>query len=63
MANIKKQIAETLKWKKNATYCADKLGITESKYLEIKEELQEAYEGVKEELKRAQQYIRMEEED
>tara|TARA_R110000803_G_C11891123_1_gene310953 strand:- start:520 stop:732 length:213 start_codon:yes stop_codon:yes gene_type:complete len=28
-----------------------------------REELQEAYEGVKEELKRAQQYIRMEEED
>ena len=39
MANIKKQIAETLKWKKTATYCADKLGITESKYLEIKQEL------------------------
>tara|TARA_R110000851_G_scaffold279366_1_gene432642 strand:- start:234 stop:1457 length:1224 start_codon:yes stop_codon:yes gene_type:complete len=39
MANIKKQIAETLKWKKNATYCSAKLGITESKYLEIKQEV------------------------
>ena len=39
MANIKKQVASSLKWKKNTTYCASKLGISESKYLEIKQEL------------------------
>ena len=39
MANIKKQVAESLKWKKNTTYCSAKLGITESKYLEIKQDL------------------------
>jgi len=39
MSNIKNKVAETLKWKKNVTYCAARLGITESKYLEIKKEL------------------------
>jgi predicted MPP superfamily phosphohydrolase len=39
MSNIKKLVAESLKWKKNNTYCASKLGITEFKYLEIKREL------------------------
>tara|TARA_R110002167_G_scaffold90719_2_gene244259 strand:- start:4513 stop:5736 length:1224 start_codon:yes stop_codon:yes gene_type:complete len=39
MTNIKKKVAETLKWKKNNAYCAAKLGITESKYLEVRKEL------------------------
>jgi hypothetical protein len=39
MGNIKKKVAETLKWKKNPTYCAAKLGILESKYLELKKEV------------------------
>jgi len=39
MGNIKKKVAETLKWKKNPTYCSAKLGITESKYLELKKEV------------------------
>ena len=29
MTNIKKQISETLKWKKHPSYCAAKLNITE----------------------------------
>ena len=33
------------------------------KYNQERKELQEAYEGIKEELKRAHSYIRMEEED
>ena len=39
MANIRKLVAASLKWKKGITYCAAKLGISESKYLEIKQEL------------------------
>ena len=39
MTNIKNQVAASLKWKKNITYCASKLGITELKYLKIKQEL------------------------
>ena len=39
MGNIKKQIAETLKWKKNSTYCASRLGILESEYIKLKKEL------------------------
>lgn len=33
------QVFDTLKWKKNAQYCADKLGITPEKYLELKQEV------------------------
>lgn len=39
MSNIKKQITETLKWKKNSTYCAARLGILESEYIKLKKEL------------------------
>jgi len=46
MANIKKQVASSLKWKKNTTYCASKLGISESKYLEIKQEFGPQYKQV-----------------
>ena len=33
------RVFDSLKWKKNAEYCADKLGITTEKYLELKQEV------------------------
>ena len=39
MYNLKKQVKETLKWKKNSLYCAAKLGILESEYLKLKKEI------------------------
>ena len=36
MTKSKKQIRETLKWKKHPSYCAEKLNITESQYKKIK---------------------------
>jgi DNA polymerase II small subunit/DNA polymerase delta subunit B len=47
MTNIKKKVAETLKWKKNTKYCATKLGISESEYLELKQELRSERKTVK----------------
>lgn len=41
MSNIKKKIIHSFKWKKNNTYCAEKLGITEKKYEELKNEILE----------------------
>ena len=39
MTNIKKQISETLKWKKHPSYCAAKLNITEKQYIKLKKQL------------------------
>ena len=39
MTNIKKQISETLKWKKHPSYCAAKLNITEKQYIKIKKQI------------------------
>ena len=39
MTNIKKQIVETLKWKKNPSYCAAKLNITEKQYIKLKKQV------------------------
>ena len=39
MSNIKKKIIHSFKWKKNNTYCADKLGITVKRYTELKNEI------------------------
>ena len=39
MTNIKKQISETLKWKKHPSYCAAKLNITEKQYIKIKKQV------------------------
>lgn len=33
------RVFDSLKWKKNAQYCADKLGITTEEYLELKQEV------------------------
>lgn len=33
------RVFDSLKWKKNAEYCADKLGITKEEYLELKQEV------------------------
>lgn len=33
------RVFDSLKWKKNAEYCADKLGITQEEYLELKQEV------------------------
>ena len=48
MSNIKKQVAKTLAWKKNTTYCATRLGILESEYIKLKKEiLKEKYKAKK----------------
>ena len=48
MSNIKKQVAKTLAWKKNTTYCAARLGILESEYIKLKKEiLKERYKAKK----------------
>ena len=39
MVSLKKQVAETLRWKKSPTYCAARLGILESEYIKIKKEI------------------------
>ena len=39
MSSLKKQVAETIRWKKNPTYCASKLGILESEYIKIKKQI------------------------
>jgi hypothetical protein len=39
MSNLTKDIIESLKWKKNATYCAARLGITEAYYVKLKKEI------------------------
>jgi hypothetical protein len=39
MSLLKKQVAETIRWKKSPTYCASKLGILESEYIKIKKEI------------------------
>jgi hypothetical protein len=39
MSNLTKSIIESLRWKKNPTYCAAKLGITESHYVKLKKEI------------------------
>jgi len=39
MSSLKKQVAETIRWKKNPTYCAARLGILESEYIKIKKEI------------------------
>lgn len=39
MQNLKQKIAESLKWKKNSSIASARLGISEKKYLEIKQEI------------------------
>ena len=39
MTNIKKQISESLKWKKHPSYCAAKLNITEKQYIKLKKQV------------------------
>lgn len=39
MISLKKQVAETIRWKKSPTYCAARLGILESEYIKIKKEI------------------------
>lgn len=39
MSSLKKQVAETFRWKKNPTYCAARLGILESEYIQLKKEI------------------------
>ena len=39
MKNLKHKIKETLRWKKNASYCSAKLGILESEYIKFKKEI------------------------
>ena len=39
MSSLKKQVAETIRWKKNPTYCAARLGILESEYIQLKKEI------------------------
>ena len=39
MSNLKKSIIESLRWKKCPTYCAARLGITESHYIKLKKEV------------------------
>lgn len=39
MSNLTKSIIESLRWKKSPTYCAAKLGITESHYVKLKKEI------------------------
>lgn len=39
MRNLKQKVAESLKWKKNTTYSAARLGITEKEYEKIKSEI------------------------
>jgi len=38
--NIRERVKETFKWKKNAGYCSNKLGISKSEYLKVKKQLQ-----------------------
>lgn len=40
-ANLKKKIIHSFKWKKNNTYCANKLGISKKKYTQLKDEILE----------------------
>ena len=39
MANLKQRVAESLKWKKNPSYCSAKLGITEKEYIKVKNQI------------------------
>lgn len=39
MKNLKQQVAESLRWKKNVTYSAARLGISEKEYIRIKREI------------------------
>ena len=39
MSSLKNKVKNSFKWKKNNKYCAEKLGITEKKYEEIKKEI------------------------
>jgi hypothetical protein len=39
MKNLKHQVAESLRWKKNVTYSAVRLGISEKEYIRIKKEI------------------------
>nr|MCH9716459.1 hypothetical protein [Gammaproteobacteria bacterium] len=37
--NIKEEIIKSFKWKKSVAYCADKLGISESEYVKLRNEI------------------------
>ena len=40
--NIKEEIIKTFKWKKSVAYCADKLGISESEYVKLRNEIRKS---------------------
>ena len=40
--NIKEEIIKTFKWKKSVAYCADKLGISQSEYVKLRNEIRKS---------------------
>lgn len=40
--NIKEEIIKSFKWKKSVAYCADKLGISESEYVKLRNEIRKS---------------------